>query len=154
MREVIFKMRSVISILTLVFMVVACTPLIGAYSPESYKYATSLKAETLGRMDKATEDYSEHSKVVDQLYIDLNKGYEYVKGVPHNKISTLQWDVLLKEENNLIDNFFQTWKKGGKASVGFIKKSKKDLSQAFDYIICLEANKKEPTECKKQKGSS
>ena len=35
-----------------------CTPLIGPYSPTAYQNATSLKAETLALMEKATEPYS------------------------------------------------------------------------------------------------
>jgi len=128
----------------------ACTPLIGPYSPTAYQNATSLKAETLALMDKATQPYAENEQKIDDLNIRINAAYEYVNGMPSNSISAKQWEILKNQEGNLLGKFFSRWKEKGVLSETFVKEFKKLISEAFDEIICLEANKESAVDCGKK----
>jgi hypothetical protein len=135
--------------LLLAGLVSACAPLIGPYSPVAYQNATSLKAETLALMDKANEPYSAHTAEVDKLFVDVNKAYEFVKGAPSNSISAKQWEILIRKDGDLMGKFFGRWATNNNQPLSktFINEFKPVVSDAFDEIICLEANKKEATQC-------
>lgn len=128
---------------------VACTPLIGPYSPTAYKNATSLKAETLALMDKATEPYPKYAEKADSLMVGINKAYEYVNGIPSDSLSARQWEILKDPDGNLIGRFFSRWKSRGTLGRVYIDEFKGITSEAFDEIICLEANKKSAKLCLK-----
>lgn len=134
-------------ILLVILLFAACTPLIGPYSPTAYQNATSLKAESLAMMDKAKEPYADHQVEVEALIVDLHKAYEYVKGVPSNSISARQWEILINDNGDLLGKFFKRWQERSTLSGVFITEFKGPVSDAFDEIICLEANKKEASEC-------
>ncbi len=143
---------STLFVLMALSLITACAPLIGPYSPESYKYATSLKTETLAVMDKATEQYSTHKERIEALEVELQKAHEYVKGVPSNNISAQQWRILINPEGDLIGKFFMRWEERSTMSSAIIKEFKGPISDAFDEIICLEANKKASSSCSINKG--
>ena len=134
--------------LVFIVLMVSCAPLIGPYSPIAYQYATSLKAETLAMMEKAQEPYAEHKQQVEALMVELKKAHEFVKGVPSNSLSAQQWDILIRKDGDLAGKFFTRWQERGTMNEIFIVEFKAIVSDAFDEIICLEANKKEPSECK------
>jgi hypothetical protein len=126
---------------------VGCAPLIGPYSPTAYQNATSLKVETLALMDKATQPYAGHEKEVESLNVEIDKAYEFVKGISSNSISAKQWLILKKPDGDLLGKFFLRWKERGVLSQAVIDEYKGVVSDAYDEIICLEANKKEATKC-------
>jgi hypothetical protein len=133
-----------------------CTSLIGPYSPTAYQNATSLKATTLTLMDKATEPYSVHQKDIESLSLEIDKAYEFVNGVPSNSISATQWLLLKKPDGDLLGKFFLRWKEADSEKNGlsptFVVEFKGQVSDAYDEIICLEANKKQATQCSKKGG--
>lgn len=135
--------------LVLLGLLSACAPLIGPYSPVAYQNATSLKAETLALMDKATEPYDPHKGEVDKLFVEVNKAHEFVKGVPSNSISSKQWEILIKPDGDLMGKFFSRWATSNSKTLSktFINEFKYVISDAYDEIICLEANKKEAKQC-------
>jgi len=134
------------------FFLASCTPLIGPYSPTAYQNATSLKAETLALMSKATTPYALHEQKVAALMVDIDKAYEYVHGFPSNDLSAKQWEILKKNDGNLLGKFFQRWKNEDTLKKEYIDEFKRIISDAFDEIICLEANKKEATTCSRRGG--
>lgn len=137
----------------MLILLLACAPLIGPHSPTAYQNATSLKAEALGLMDKATEPYPDHAASVDSLMVEIDKAYEFVRGVPSNNISAQQWLILKKSDGDLLGKFFLRWKQRGVLLPEMIGGFKELVASAFDEIICLEANKKETTLCRGQGGS-
>ena len=134
-------------ICVLLVLISSCTPLIGPYSPTAYQNATSLKAATLALMDKATQPYADHEKEIEALRVEIDKAYEFVHGIPSNSISAKQWQLLKKPDGDLLGTFFLRWKERGVLSPTYIDEFKGLISDAFDEIICLEANKKEATTC-------
>jgi hypothetical protein len=138
----------------LVSWLAACAPLIGPYSAVAYQNATSLKAETLALMSKATEPYDQHAKEVDKLFVETDKAHEFVKGVPSNSISARQWEVLAGRNGDLMGKFFSRWAQSSTRTLSpvFIDEFKSLVGDGFDEIICLEANKKEATQCASKGG--
>jgi hypothetical protein len=120
----------------------ACAPLIGPFSPTAYQNATSLKAETLALMDKATEPYPEHKSEVDRLFVEVGKAHEFVKGIQSNSISEGQWEILIRPKGDLMGKYFSRWQQDRTLRPAFIGEMKSIVADAFDEIICLEANKK------------
>jgi hypothetical protein len=136
-------------ILPLLLCVAACAPLIGPYSPTAYKNATSLKAETLALMDKATEPYSKYEQKVESLMVGIDEAYEYVHGIPSDSLSAKQWEILKDPDGALLGRFFSRWKSKETLSRVYIDEFSGIISDAFDEIICLEANKKSAKQCVK-----
>jgi len=134
-------------LLSLLVFLQGCTPLIGPYSPVAYQNATSLKVETLAMMDKATDPYDEHKNEVEKLFIEVNKAHEFVQGIPSNSISAEQWAILIKRDGDLMGRFFSHWHDSKTLSKVYIDEFKQVISDSFDQIICLEANKKELKLC-------
>lgn len=145
------RRRSAPGLMLLLFLCLgACAPLIGPYSPTAYQNATGLKAETLALMGKATKPYADNEKKVEGLMLDIDKAYEYVHGIPTDDLSSLQWDILRQPDGALLGRFFARWKADGTLNKVYIDEFKGIISDAFDEIICLEANKKEAARCSKQ----
>lgn len=140
-------------VLPLLWLLSACAPLIGPYSPIAYQNATSLKAETLALVDKATEPYGDHKAEVERVLVENRKALEFVRGVPSNSLSARQWQILTQPDGALLGRFFTRWRDEQRLSRPFIDNFRAILSDAYDEIICLEANKKESTACS-QKGVS
>lgn len=137
------------AILLMFMLAAACAPVIGPYSPTAYKNATGLKAETLDLMDKAATPYSENEAKVEALRVEIDKAYEYVHGIPSNSLSARQWETLRRPDGALLGRFFGRWKSEGALKPVYITEFKGVVSDAFDEIICLEANKKSANECLK-----
>jgi hypothetical protein len=125
----------------------ACAPLIAQYNAEAYKNATSLKAETLSLIDKAGEAYPTRKKDVEILTTKIDAAYEYVAGLPDNQISAQQWQILRDSNGVLYGAFVRVWQQQGTVSRGFRTQYKLQMAEAFDQIICLEANKQAATSC-------
>jgi hypothetical protein len=144
------RRRAAVCLLTaLLLLLVSCAPLIGPYSPTAYKNATGLKAETLALMDKATSPYSDNEGRIEALMVEIDKAYEYVHGIPSNGLSARQWEILKKSDGALLGRFFRRWRSQGILKQAYISEFKGMISDAFDEIICLEANKKAANQCLK-----
>jgi hypothetical protein len=98
-------------------------------------------------MERAEDPYDQHQQDVEKLMLELKKAYEFVRGVPSNSISAKQWDILIREDGDLVGAFFTKWREKTQLSSFYINEFKAIVSDAFDEIICLEARKKSPSEC-------
>ena len=119
----------------------ACSSLIAAYSQTAYEQATSIKAESLVLMNKATEPYTQHAQEVAALMLSVDKAYEYAKGRPKNEISTEQWARIRDPDRNLLGGFVKRWKEQGQLSPVFVREAGAQIAVAFDQIIELESGK-------------
>lgn len=119
----------------------ACSPLIATYSQAAYEQATSVKAESLALMGRATEPYNQHAQEVEALMLQVDKAYEYARGRPKNEISTQQWANIRDPGKNLLGGFLERWKEQGQLSSAFVKEAQIQISKAFDQIIELESGK-------------
>jgi len=146
-KQMIKNYRMKLYALFMLLALAGCSTLIGPHSPTAYENATSLKAEVLVTLGKANTPYSDNEAEIEAIKLKAEQAYEYVKGVPKNQLSTKQWEILKDPDGDLLGNFLKRWKERSTLSDTIIEEYKKLASDAFDEIICLEANKKEPTEC-------
>jgi hypothetical protein len=133
--------------LCLVLVLGGCAPLISEYSLDAHKNATSLKAETLALIEKSGDKYAARKSEVDALSTKIDAAYEFAAGIPNNKLSAAQWNLLRNPNGNLYGGFVSLWAKQGTVSAAYRAGKAKEISDAFNQIICLEANKKEATTC-------
>ena len=114
---------------------------ISPYSPVAYQQATSLKAESLSVLEKATTAYDDHRAEAETLRLDLDKAFEYAKGRPKNEISTQQWALIREPNKHLVGGVLKRWQSEGKLSAIFVAEVRGQISDAFDYVIGLEIRK-------------
>lgn len=139
----------VLAALSALFLLFACSPLISPFSEVAYQNATDLKAHSLALVDQSTEPYSRHSADADQLLVDLSAAYEFVHGMKGNDLSAAQWQLMRDPGGNLMGGFVGFWQRKGSLSPAFRDEYHGQIADAFDYIICLEANKRSNTPCTK-----
>lgn len=135
--------------LSALFLFVACTPLISPFSEVAYQNATDLKAHSLALVDQSAEPYSQHAAEADQLKVDLSSAYEFVHGMKGNQLSADQWQLMRDPGKNLMGGFVGFWQSKGSVGPAFRDEYHGQIAEAFDYIICLEANKRSNTPCTK-----
>ncbi|AEB09556.1 hypothetical protein [Desulfobacca acetoxidans] len=114
---------------------------ISPYSATAYEQATSLKAEALVLMGKATEPYSQHQTQVEALKLNLEKAYEYAKGRPKNELSIRQWEILKDPERHSLGGFLKRWQQESSLRPAFVQEAKELVADQFDAIIGLESGK-------------
>lgn len=141
-----FRKQS-ITLFLLAFVLTACDPIIGAYSAEAYKNATSLKARSLAMIDRSGKSYGSQEADAVALMTDIDAAYEFSNGLPKNSISARQWDEMRDPNAGLMGGFVAGWKRNGTTGSFFRGEKKKQIARAFDYIICLEVNKQKATPC-------
>ena len=138
------------NVLAAIFAVLLSTiPLAGCltvatYNEQAYKNATDLKAETDALIDKMGGVYL--TKGVDDLNTKINAAYEYSAGLSNNGISAAQWSLI----RNLYGTVTGLWRKQGPLGAYFRSQHKPQIDEAYDTIICVEANKKADTDCQKK----
>ena len=124
----------------------ACTttnPSVGKFNNKAYENATSIKARALALVDLSAEPYTKHEQTAVTLMTDVSAAREFSAGLPNNSISAAQWDAIRDPQRNLLGGYIGKWKARTGAGMAefFRKEVKTQLSRAFDYLICLEANK-------------
>jgi hypothetical protein len=118
----------------------SCT-IISPYNARAYELGTTIKAEALTLMDKATEAYVSHKPEAENLKLELKKAYEYARGRPKNEESTAQWAIIQDPSRNSLGGFLKRWEKASMLTTNFIDEAKKEVSDALDYVIELESGK-------------
>jgi hypothetical protein len=136
-----------LQLLLAVSLLASCAPLIAEYSLESYKNATTLKAEVAGLIDKSGERFSSRRREVETVSTKIDAAYEFAAGLPSNQIAAQQWQLIRDPAGGLYGDFIATWRRAGTLSPAFRTEKKRQIGQAFDYVICLEANKQAAASC-------
>lgn len=126
---------------------------IAPYSEVAYRYATSLKVESLDLVGKATEPYADHRAEVDKLQLELLKAFEYARGRPDNALSTQQWAILLDPRRALLGGLLARWKAEGTLNRAFVDNMRAQIGAAFDTISGLESGKVKPKDVKTSGGT-
>jgi hypothetical protein len=114
---------------------------ISPYDQTSYQLSTAAKAEALSVIAKATEPYSQHQTEVAALELNVNKAYEYARGLPKNQIITHMWEILNSKDEHALGAFLQEWKDRGILDSGYIAQKQIEIGKDFDQIIELESGK-------------
>jgi hypothetical protein len=114
---------------------------IAPFSQTAYLQATSIKAQALLLMDKATAPYDSHASDVDALKLKMAEAFEYAHGRPKNDLSARQWEIMRNPDGHLLGGFLQRWQKEKHLGAGFIDEEKKLVADGFDEISGLESGK-------------
>lgn len=137
--------RCIAVTLTFFLFALACST-ISPFNQKAYEQATSLKAEALTLMDKAVKPFSDYRQEAELLRLNLEKAYEYVRGLPKNEITTKQFEILKDPGRNSLGGFLKLWEERTTLSAGFVEGAKELVRDGFDTIIELESGKRKASE--------
>jgi hypothetical protein len=96
-------------------------------------------------MDEATEPYTLRKTEANQVRLDMEKAYEYAKGLPKNAISTRQWEIIRDPAGHSLGGFLKRWETEGTLNATFVAEAKKLVSDQLDTISALESGKPNPS---------
>lgn len=126
---------------------IACAPVAPPPNPAAQVAAASLKAQTLSLLDVAGDPYANHAAEVDALTARIDAAASAAAADPLNTVSARQWAVLRDPDRALYGGTIALWRSQGALSPAFRDQKKIQIGRAFDYILCLEANKRRATAC-------
>jgi hypothetical protein len=126
---------------------VACAPVAPPPNPAAQVNAAGLKAQTLSLLDVAGDPYTAHAAEVDALTARIDAAASAAAADPLNTFSARQWSVLRDPSRALYGGTIALWRSQGTLSPAFRDQKKIQIGRAFDYILCLEANKGRGTSC-------
>lgn len=126
---------------------VACAPVAPPPNPAAQVTAASLKAQTLSLLDVAGDPYANHAAEVDALTARIDAAANAAAADPLNTFSARQWSVLRDPDRALYGGAMALWRSQGALNPAFRDQKKIQIGRAFDYILCLEANKRRAAAC-------
>ena len=134
--------------LAIAFVLAACqTMRIAPADPAALQAAAELKVETLALMAKAGEPFAQHRPEIEAVTGKMNTAYELAAATPNNELVTREWAVMRDPERDLYGGFVKRWEASGKIGRAFREEASVQVSEGFDYIICLEQAKRSGADC-------
>ena len=88
------------------------------YDQLSYEKVTASKAEVLNLMTKAIMPYDDNKAAIEEVFLDVNKAYQYDKQRPLNRITIAMWDLIRDPNRDTYAGFLVIWKQKGMLAVG------------------------------------
>lgn len=126
---------------------VACAPVAPPPNPVAQVNAAGLKTQTLSLLDVAGDPYANHAAEVAALTARIDAAASAAAADPLNTFSARQWSVLRDPSRALYGGTIALWQSQGTLSPAFRDQKKIQIGRAFDYILCLEANKGRTQSC-------
>ncbi len=126
----------------LTFIIITGCSTSAIFNQKAYELDVNIKVDALSLMDKADENYINYSGEADKLKINIEKAYQYAKGLPGNDETISQWEIIKNPEENSIISFLNMWKAKDKLNRSFIENAKNEISKQFDQVIELESGKR------------
>ncbi|MEM7281021.1 MAG: hypothetical protein AAF438_05275 [Pseudomonadota bacterium] len=126
----------------------ACVNLAG-YDQRAYENATSLKPRTIAMVEKSkiAGSFVANEAAVERLMIDLEAAFEYANGIEYNNEAAKNWRDLIGNEERMVTAWAVRWDRQGQVGPALANELKLQFAEAFDIIICLEANKRQLSAC-------
>jgi len=125
----------------------ACAPGSAPFNPVVQSNTATLKADTLALLDRSGDFYAEHAAEVDALSARIDAAAAVASSTPQNALAARQWDVLRDPNRALLGGTIKLWKAQNTLGLSFREEKKIQIRRAFDYILCLEANKQRAQSC-------
>jgi hypothetical protein len=135
------ELFSAASILLFLYYFIGCTTS-AIFNQRAYEQDVSTKVDALALMDKADQPYIQHADEIGQLELNIEKAYQYAKGLPNNDETVAQWEIIKDTTKNSLFGFLKRWKEENKLNRAFIEGAKKNVSDGFDQVIELESGKR------------
>jgi len=142
----------VLTLLTPLAVLPACAPVSAPYNPGFQSNTVSLKTDVLALLDKAGDRYSEHAGEADALTARIDAASTAAASTPQNDLAAKQWAVLKDPNRALYGGTIKLWQEKETLGLAFREEKKIQVRRAFDYILCLEANKQVATSCGDMQG--
>ncbi|GAB7260932.1 MULTISPECIES: hypothetical protein [Dickeya] len=117
---------------------------ISPFNQRAYEQSVNIKVEALTLMDKAVEPFDSNKEDVKLLKLNIEKAYEYSKGLPDNQIVSKQWAIIKDPNRNSLGGFLKFWESRKILSATFINEAKGIVSDGLDTVIELESGKRKP----------
>lgn len=127
--------------LVILLVITACTST-AIFNQRAYEQNISIKVESIALMNKADQPYSNFIEEIEKLKLDIEKAYEYAKGLPNNDETVAQWEIIKDPERNSIIGFLKRWEEENTLNRAFIDNSIKLISEHLDQVIELESGKR------------
>lgn len=125
----------------------ACAPMSPPFNPVVQSNTATLKVDTLALLDRSGDFYAEHAAEVDALTARIDAAAAVASSTPQNALAARQWDVLRDPDRALWGGTIKLWKAQNTLGLSFREEKKIQVRRAFDYILCLEANKQRAQSC-------
>jgi hypothetical protein len=142
----------VLALLSPVLALPACAPISPPFNPAVQSNTAILKTDTLALLDKAGDFYSGHAAEVDALTARIDAAASVASSTPQNDLAARQWAVLRDPNRALYGGTIELWKAQNTLGLSFREEKKVQIRRAFDYILCLEANKQQAQSCSGMQG--
>ncbi|QIZ53289.1 hypothetical protein FGI21_10135 [Dickeya zeae] len=115
---------------------------ISPFNQQAYEQSVNIKVEALNLMGKAVEPFENNKEEVKALKLDIEKAYEYAKGLPKNQVVSKQWAIIKDPNRNSLGGFLKRWESQKTLSAVFINDAKGIVSDGLDTVIELESGKR------------
>ncbi len=112
------------------------------FNQRAYEQDVNIKVDALALVDKADQPYMQHADEVGQFKLNIEKAYQYAKGLPNNNETIAQWEIIRNPNEASIAGFLERWKSEGQLSRVFIEDAKIEIGKQFDQVIELESGKR------------
>jgi hypothetical protein len=139
-------LRPVGFVLAWAILLTACQS-INKYDREAHQDAVILKIETLALMAKSGEPFAVHASEVEALNGKIDAAHEMARSTPNNDLVAREWAIMRDPDRDLYGGFVKRWQTSGKISPPFREEMVAQVSEGFDFIICLEAAKQSGERC-------
>jgi hypothetical protein len=143
----IARVALVLTLLAPLVALPACAPVSPAFNPVVQSNTVGLKTDTLALLDKAGDRYAEHAAETDALTARINAAATVASSIPQNSLAARQWDLLRDPDRALYGGTITLWRTQDTLGLAFREEKKIQIGRAFDYILCLEANKRQAQSC-------
>ena len=125
----------------------ACAPISPPFNPAVQSNTAILKTDVLALLDKAGDRYAGHAGEVDALTARIDAAASVAASTPQNNLAARQWAVLRDPNRALYGGTIKLWQAQDTLGLAFREEKKIQIRRAFDYILCLEANKQQAQSC-------
>lgn len=109
--------------------------------------ATALKRDVDAELAQASQPFAQHEPAVTALEGRLQAAADRAATVPNNGNSAAQWRLMADPAQGLAGGMFARWRRDGTLNPVVIEDGRRQVGEGFDFILCLERNKKQPQTC-------
>ncbi len=127
---------------------VSCNHYMSTYDQFAYAQTTAIKVDVLNLIDKSGGSYNTHKEEADDVVSKMMKAIEYEKHRQKNDITVRMWEKLIDstKQKGIVGSYLASWKRSGTKSQVLQDEYKPLVSQGFDLIADLEAQKIKATD--------
>lgn len=122
-------------------------PVSAPFDQQAYQNAADVKAMTLAIVDRAGDRFSSRRAEVDALQAAIDKGSSYASAQPNNEIAVRAWSMIRNPQGGSVGGYLALWQAKGTLPPLVRNDKKRQLAAHVDYLVCIEANKQNPTVC-------